>query len=326
MALPGLAASGGFLSAEDVKRYDEQLQKAIQSGGPLPGISQFQPQDPYQKIGFISGGPAPAPRPTPQPVSKGTGKKSVSNPPRINTQDPQFQRVGGGPQFPEPPNSTNVPTNYTGMWGLDPYQMGQIQTRGGGWTPDGSYSAGYHGSGERPDISGEATPGSYKSGSFGSIYSPDLSNDVKINDYIRYLGELGYDTSELSVSKLRQQYNDNTFNGELTLGLLPNKSQQNKELLKSINPSTPYAEIHSKLGGKDFSTLFRNAQIGNNQPLSALAEASQGAQQARVGGAGKKTTPEPVTSNTYAPAPSSVAGSVGGLNSLFEEKNTLFDV
>jgi len=325
MALPGLAASGGFLSAQDVKRYDEELQKAIQSGGPLPGISQFQPQDPYQKIGFISGGPAPAPipKPAPQQVSKGKGSKTVT--PRINSQEIQNQRVGGAP-IPEPQNSTNVPEGYTGMWGLDPYQMGQIQTRGGGFTPDGYYSAGYHGSGERPDIAGEATPGVYKSGSFGSIYNPDLSNDVKINDYIRYLGELGYDTSELSVSKLRQQYNENTFNGELTLGLLPNKSEQNKELLKSINPSTPYAEIHSKLGGRDFSTLFRNAQVGSTQPLSALAEASQGAEQARVGGVGKKTTPEPVTSSTYAPTPSSVAGSVGGINSLFEEKNTLFDV
>jgi len=44
-------------------------------------------------------------------------------------------------------SSPSIPSNYTGWIDNTPYVRGKVQTGGGGFTPEGTYSAGYHGSG-----------------------------------------------------------------------------------------------------------------------------------------------------------------------------------
>lgn len=113
------------------------------------------------------------------------------------------------------------------------YVNGTIQTRGGGFTPDGSYSAGYHGSGEHPEISGESTPGQYQSGSFGSILSPDFSNRKKVSDWLSYVASMGFDVSGVDRNKLERQYYDSNdnFDGLAFLKTLPQANPEKTNLI-----------------------------------------------------------------------------------------------
>ena len=172
--------------------------------------------------------------------------------------------------YKAPQQSQSMPSNYTGYWGGTPYAggtvqtagggftpegsysagyhgsgggigggpsdiyvNGTVQTRGGGFTPDGSYSAGYHGSGEHPEITGESTPGQYKSGSFGPIIKPDLSNGQKVTEFLRYVSEMGYDVSGVDKASIERQYNQNggNFDGLAFLQTLPQLNPDKTSLI-----------------------------------------------------------------------------------------------
>jgi len=96
-------------------------------------------------------------------------------------------------------SSSPTPGNFTGWKGDQPYVNGQAQTSGGGFTPDGSYSAGYHGGGGAsvdmgpwgtgvgmgPMVNGTVqtggggfTPdGSYSAGYHGSGEHPEITGE-----------------------------------------------------------------------------------------------------------------------------------------------------
>lgn len=99
-----------------------------------------------------------------------------------------------------------IPSNYTGYSGGNAYVGGTVQTSGGGFTPDGSYSAGYHGGGggffeDRgqwgtgmnmgPMINGTVqtggggfTPdGSYSAGYHGSGEHPEITGESTPGQY-----------------------------------------------------------------------------------------------------------------------------------------------
>jgi len=103
-------------------------------------------------------------------------------------------------------NSSSVPSGFTGWQGNQPYVGGTPQTSGGGFTPDGSYSAGYHGGGGGPQIDmgpfgngpnmgptvngtvqtggGGFTPdGSYSAGYHGSGEHPEITGESLPGDY-----------------------------------------------------------------------------------------------------------------------------------------------
>jgi hypothetical protein len=208
----------------------------------------------------------------------------------------QIQTSGGG--FYTDPNTGKV--SYSagyhgggggwfedrGQWGtgmnMGPMVNGTVQTGGGGFTPDGSYSAGYHGSGEHPEITGESTPGIYTSkpivlngvlrqGSFGPIAKPDLSNGGKVKDFIDYVSEMGYDTSQVDRAAIERQYNQQggNFDGVAFLETLPQKNAQKTELIKQYasNPMMPTSQMYNLLGGQNYSNLFTDVNslkdIGN---------------------------------------------------------------
>jgi hypothetical protein len=115
-----------------------------------------------------------------------------------------------------------VPSNYTGYYGGTAYVGGTPQTGGGGFTPDGSYSAGYHGGGggwfeDRgqwgtgmnmgPMVNGTVqtggggfTPdGSYSAGYHGSGEHPEITGESQPGEYQGPNGSFGpYNLPELS--------------------------------------------------------------------------------------------------------------------------------
>jgi len=106
---------------------------------------------------------------------------------------------------PSQPNYSSVPSNYTGFFNGNPYVGGTVQTSGGGFTPEGSYSAGYHGGGGPPvDMGqwgtgpnmgpmvngtvqtggGQFTPeGSYSAGYHGSGEHPEITGESTPGQY-----------------------------------------------------------------------------------------------------------------------------------------------
>jgi hypothetical protein len=180
-----------------------------------------------------------------------------------------------------------------GQWGtgmnMGPIVNGTVQTGGGGFTPDGSYSAGYHGSGEHPEITGESTPGDFKSGSFGPVAKPDFSNGIKVEKYLRYLQGLGYNVDKYFNGneglRLRQgleaEYNRNGgyYDSEKLVRTLTNPNPKKTDLLFSVNAQTPLKDIQSILGA-NFEKLYQtpeqynkylNTQLGINQAGTTTA-------------------------------------------------------
>jgi hypothetical protein len=149
-----------------------------------------------------------------------------------------------------------------GQWGtgmnMGPMVNGTVQTGGGGFTPDGSYSTGYHGSGEHPEITGESTPGVYKSGSFGSIIKPDLSNGIKVEEFLKYVNSMGFDTTGVNKRSLEDQYNQGTFGGLKFIESLPQSDANKTALIQQYagNPMMPTKDVQSLLGGGNFANLF----------------------------------------------------------------------
>jgi hypothetical protein len=229
-----------------------------------------------------------------------TGNQQVtynpSNPPLINNVPSQYQNI---PNF-DPIHITPDGSYSEGYFGgggigggggwfedkgpygtgmnMGPIVNGTVQTGGGNFTPDGSYSTGYQGSGEHPEITGESTPGIYASnpqmlggvlrqGSFGPVIKPDLSNPGKVGDYLDYLKEMGYDTSQYrswpEQEKIASQYNSQGGNWD-TMAFIQKLSQPNSQktaLLQQIagNQMMPTSQMYSTLGGKGFSNLFAPA-------------------------------------------------------------------
>ena len=310
MALSGLAGSGGFLSAGDVKRYDDALQQAIQGGGPLPGISDFQNQDPLWNFDGSSVPPTPQPTPTPiQPSYSNTPSYSVKSvSPTSTTPQPRIGnevyvngtlQTSGGGFAPDGSYSAGYRTGGGpakgggGPFGtgpnMGPMVNGTIQTGGGGFTPEGYYSTGYHGSGEHPEITGESTPGIYKSGSFGSVTKPDLSNSAKVGDFLNYVGQMGYDISKVDKNDLVQQYHKSggNFDGVGYLRTLPQANQNKTDLLSQIvgNPMMATAAMYQLLGGRGFGSLFaQNPMLSSAQPATQ-AQAVPTLSTPRIGGA-----------------------------------------
>jgi len=103
-------------------------------------------------------------------------------------------------------SASNMPADYTGYWQDKPYVGGTLQTEGGGFTPEGSYSAGYHGGGGGPQVDrgrwgtgknmgpmvngtvqtggGEFTPeGYYSAGYHGSGEHPEITGESTPGQY-----------------------------------------------------------------------------------------------------------------------------------------------
>lgn len=156
------------------------IQRQLQSIGQQKAGNVFQgsltPADKYKPSEYKTASPSGTPA---YQYSYGPGKPYYKDP-----------GVSGGPF------SGGTPVGQPAMAG-----------KPGGWTSDGTWSVGYQGSGEHPEISGNSAGGQYQSGSFGSMYTPDLSNPSKVAEYNRYLQSQGLPTLTGDPNEISAQFN-----------------------------------------------------------------------------------------------------------------------